>query len=151
MWQKIVMNAGVTIEGLATGLEQHGRLEILHKAQQQQLRNLSKQVREAEASLNALQEEKAHVKAAIATTRDGALREMEHVGEAARLHMDGLLAKLEEYGLLQQAAETLKEELALIRAFKSQDPREWAKVPRWCRVSVNMSPFCFSENVILRI
>ena len=37
---------------------------------------------------------------------------------------------LKDYGELQQAADSLKEDLVLARAFKSLDPEEWAKVPR---------------------
>ena len=38
---------------------------------------------------------------------------------------------MKDYGELQQEAAALKEDLVLARAFKSLDPGEWAKDPRY--------------------
>ena len=56
---------------------------------------------------------------------------MEQTGRQARQHLEGLLVSLKDYGELQQAADALKEDISVARAFKSLDPGEWAKVPRY--------------------
>ena len=45
--------------------------------------------------------------------------------------MDGLLVRLRESGELRQAADALKDYLALALAFKKLGCEEWAKVPRY--------------------
>ena len=119
------------IEGMARELEDFGSLELLYNDRMQRVEKLERQVEQAKAGLKALRKEQARVQAAIIATRDGALREMESTGQMARQQIDHLLSRMNEYNKLQRAAESLKEELALARAFMSQDQDEWQKVPVW--------------------
>ena len=86
---------------------------------------------QAEARLKALSNEESRVMASTGAIRDGALIEMEQTGREARQHLEGVVETLKNYGELQQAADALKEDLVLARAFKSLDPEEWAMVPRY--------------------
>jgi hypothetical protein len=130
-WERTINRAGVSAEALAGELERYGSLERLSKEREQRSEKLQVQMEQTEARLEALRKEQAKAQAAIGAVRDGALREMDETGRLARQHLDGLLTKLKEYGELQHAAETLKQELALAQAFKSLEPSEWERVPRW--------------------
>lgn len=106
-------------------------LEKLCQERSRRSEELQGQLGQAEARLESLRKEKGRVSGSIGTIRDGGLKELEQTGDLARQHLDGLLVKLMEYGELQQAADTLKDDLALARAFKNLDPEEWGKGSRF--------------------
>ena len=126
----ILEKAGVSAESMANELKKYGSLEKLCQERLKRSGELQGQVNNADAGLQALRKEEGRVKASIGAIRDGALNEMERTANQAREHLEGLLATLKDYSELQQAADTLKGDLALARAFKSLDPVEWGKVPR---------------------
>lgn len=130
-WERIIERAGVSAESVAKELERYGSLEKLCEERNRRSDELHGHVGQAEARLRALSKEEGAVKASIGAIRDGALKEMEQIGRQARQHLEGLLVSLKDYGELQQAADALKEDISVARAFKSLDAGEWAKVPRY--------------------
>ena len=125
-WDKVLQKSHIPPEAL----ESYGSLATLCQDRGEQAGKLESQVKEAEARLKPLQREEAQVRAGIAATRDVALQEMEKLSQQARQHLATLLAKAQEYGELQRQAATLEGELALARAFTSDEADYWAQVPR---------------------
>ncbi len=130
-WGRILDKAGVSAEDLAKELERYGSLEKLCEECSRRSEELHAQADQVDAGLTALKKEQSGVKASIGAITDGALKDMEQIGDQARQHLAGLLVSLKEYSELQQAADTLKDDLALARAFKNLDAKEWGKVPRF--------------------
>ncbi len=121
----------MSAENIAKELERYGSLEKLCEERSRRSEELHGLVDQADARLKSLRKEEGRVKASIWAIRDGAIKDMEQTGNQAHQHIEGLLVSLKEYGELQHAADKLKEDLALARAFKNLAPEEWAKVPRF--------------------
>ncbi len=129
-WTRVVDKAGVKPEALTAKLEEYGSLERLCSERRALANTLGESIRRAKAALAALNREQGKVQAAIASTRDGALTEMAHVGNQARHHLDLLLARAKEHGELERQAAMLKVRLTIARAFSTMDGDRWVKLTR---------------------
>ncbi len=129
-WTRILARAGVVPEGLAQALEQFASLEKLCHERQQQAEKLGGQVKELTSQVKALIEERQQVSAAIGAVRDKALAEIECTSRKTLQNLDALMVKTAEYRELERQAATLEHEIALARAFNSQEPGQWKQLPR---------------------
>lgn len=93
------------------------------------------------------------VTAAIEVARQKALTEMECISKRTLENIAALMNKTAEFAALERATGVLEQEIALARAFRSQDPERWKKVSRrtaqgclmglllWSKADVANNPF----------
>lgn len=128
-WEAVPAEAGRTPETLAAILSHYATLDGLCQERQQRVEQLAAQTAEADARLQALMGQETQVKAAIASVRDSAVREVELTGRQIAERLGELKAKAMEYCELERQAGELEEWITLARAFRDRDRKLWERTP----------------------
>lgn len=129
-WSLILEKAGVPPENLVKGLGQFASLEKICQDRQQQKAKLEGQIKQLESQVNALNEEREKVTAAIGAVKETALAAVENTSQKTLEHLASLSEKIWKYEDLVRQASVLEAELALARALRSTDPGLWKGVRR---------------------
>lgn len=145
-WQGILMKAGVSVEELATALEQYASLESLVQGKQKEAVDLEHDVSESKVQVQAVAQERADIHRAIVALKDRAVSEMTVVEKRAQQHVDSLVREATAVGQMRAEAADLGEYLEAARLVKSGNHQSWQKLPReviqqflliaikWCEV-----------------
>ena len=129
-WQGILTKAGVSVEELATALEQYASLESLVQAKQKEAVDLEHDVSESKVQVQAVAQERDDIHRAIVALKDMAVSEMTVVEKRAQQHVDSLVREATAVGQMRAEAADLGEYLEAARLLKSGNHQSWQKLPR---------------------
>lgn len=129
-WSRIVSDAGVSVESLASELERYKSIQKLLNDRQASMGKLSRELANAEERLKVLQGEYAQTRTAITTVKDGCIAEIEQSGMRAREVIDGLNTTADRYQELHTAMLGHEAEFELGKAFSRNNTSLWESLSR---------------------
>ena len=129
-WQRVLSEAGVAPEKLATHLEEYASQEALIQARREEAEQLQSEVSQLESQVKALGQERDSVHSAIEAVRDKALKQVRAAENQAKKQVDAMFRDATELGRARKETAALGEWIEAAQLLKSGDPESWERLPQ---------------------